>query len=94
MAAKIEVLKLGEGKFQVRVAEGASESAHQVTISGEYYKQLTGGKHSEESLLEWSFKFLLERESKESILARFDLTEIGRYFPSYERIIMDKLDSI
>jgi hypothetical protein len=94
MAAKIVVLKLDEGKFQVRVAEGASQSTHQVTISGEYYRQLTGGKHSEEALLERSFEFLLERESMESILPRFDLREIGRYFPSYERIIKDKLASI
>ena len=93
MAARIEVLKLGEGEFQVRVAEGASQSTHQVTIGREYYKQLTDGKHSEEALLKRSFEFLLEHESKESILARFDLRE-SAVFPSYERAIKDKLDPI
>ena len=52
MAPKIEVAALGEGKFQVRVAEGSSQSTHQVTISGEYYRQLTSGQYSEETLLE------------------------------------------
>ena len=94
MAVKIGVSKLGEGKFQVRVTEGASQSTHQVTISGEYYNQLTNGTYSEEALLQRSFEFLLERESKESILARFDLREISRYFPSFESVIKDRLASI
>ena len=35
-------------------------------------------------LVEASFAFLLERETKESILREFDLPVIGRYFPEYE----------
>jgi hypothetical protein len=31
------------------------------------------------------FQFLLEREPKESILRRFDVTVISRYFPEFER---------
>jgi hypothetical protein len=38
-----------------------------------------------------SFRFLLEREPKESILGSFDLTVIGRYFPEYEREIAKRL---
>ena len=34
-----------------------------------------------------SFRFLLEREPKESILRSFDLTVISRYFSEYEREI-------
>ena len=34
--------------------------------------------------VEESFAFLLEREPRESILRRFDLPVIGRYFPEYE----------
>ena len=36
-----------------------------------------------ERLVEASFRFLLERESKESILRRFDLSVIRRYFPEF-----------
>jgi hypothetical protein len=32
-----------------------------------------------------AFEFLLERESKESILGSFGLSVIGRYFPDFER---------
>jgi hypothetical protein len=38
-----------------------------------------------------SFEFLLEREPKESILARFDLSVISRYFPEYEDEIKRRL---
>ena len=38
-----------------------------------------------------SFEFLLEREAKESILSRFDLPLIGRYFPEYEKEIRKRL---
>ena len=38
-------------------------------------------------LVRRSFEFLLEREPKASILRRFDLPLIGRYFPEYERTI-------
>jgi hypothetical protein len=34
---------------------------------------------------------LLEHESKESILARFDLTVISRYFPQYEGEIKKRI---
>jgi hypothetical protein len=38
-----------------------------------------------------SFEFLLEREPKESILTRLDLSVISRYFPEYEREIKGRL---
>jgi hypothetical protein len=31
-----------------------------------------------------SFRFLLDREPRQSILGRFDLAVISRYFPEYE----------
>ena len=32
-----------------------------------------------------AFRFLLDREPKESILRRFDVAVISRYFPEFER---------
>ncbi len=66
------------------MSEGSSSSAHQVTLDDAYYQQLTGGKISPEDLIKRSFEFLLKRESKESILSRFDLRVISKYFPEYE----------
>ena len=91
MAAKIEVEKIDESKFRVRVIEAGSETTHDVTVSPNDYTRLTNGKVEPEELVRWSFEFLLEREPKESILTRFDLSVIGRYFPEYEREIRRRL---
>lgn len=85
MAARIEVARLNEGEFQVRIIEGKSESRHRVTLKTDDYHRLTGGKIEPPELIRRSFEFLLARESKESILPKFDLPLIGRYFPEYER---------
>ena len=46
-----------------------------------------------EELLKRSSEFLLEHEPKESILRQFDLSDISRYFPEYEREIRDRMAS-
>jgi hypothetical protein len=85
VAARIEVDKVKEGEFKVRVIEGTSESTHRVTLKQGDYRRLSGGKIKPHELIRRSFEFLLEREPKESILPQFDLPLIGRYFPEYER---------
>jgi hypothetical protein len=92
VAATIQVEKLKEGEFRVTVREGGSQTTHHVTLRQDYYAKLAGGKVSAEELVRRSFEFLLEREPKESILARFDLTVIARYFSDYEREIRKRLD--
>jgi hypothetical protein len=92
MAAKIEVEKLSKSAFRVRVIEAGSESSHHVTLNLVDYTRLTGGKIEPEDLVRRSFEFLLEREPKESILGRFDLSVISRYFSEYEREITSRLN--
>jgi hypothetical protein len=91
MAATIEVEKIDNSKFRVRVIEAGSETTHDVTVSPNDYTRLTSGKTEPEELVRRSFEFLLEREPKESILTRFHLSVIGRYFPEYEREIRRRL---
>jgi hypothetical protein len=91
MAAKIEVEKVDQFKFRVRVIEGGSESTHDVTVSPGQLAKLAGDKIQPEELVRRSFEFLLEREPKESILTRFDLSVISRYFQEYEREINRRL---
>jgi hypothetical protein len=84
----IEVKRISEGgafDFEVVVRDGEGETRHHVTMSQEMYERLTAGKHTPERCLEAAFRFLLDREPKESILGRFDLTAISRYFPEFER---------
>jgi hypothetical protein len=73
-------------QFLVTVSEGGGQTRHEVTMAKATHAKLGGGKSPEE-LLRAAFVFLLEREPKESILTRFDLPVIGRYFPEYEREI-------
>ena len=49
--------------------------------------QRWGRGRTPEELVRRSFEFLLERESKESILREFDLSVIQRYFPDYDEAI-------
>jgi hypothetical protein len=76
---------------QVTVKERGSQTRHKVTLKRADYERLTGGDVSPETLVVESFRFLLEREPKESILRSFDLTVISRYFPEFEREIASRL---
>lgn len=78
-------------QLEVTVREGGSQTQHTVTLKKSDYERLTAGETSPEALVEASFRFLLEREPKESILRSFDLTVISRYFPEYEREIKKRL---
>ncbi|MCH2440508.1 MAG: hypothetical protein MK220_04180 [Candidatus Poseidoniia archaeon] len=75
----------------VRVAEGSSATEHRVGLSRDYHVKLTQGCATPEQLAEASFRFLLEREPKESILRSFEMPVIAHYFPEYERRIGDYL---
>jgi hypothetical protein len=89
----IQVRRTAEGdplkgeplEFEVVVREGKGETRHHVTMSRETCERLAAGKHTPERCLEAAFRFLLDREPKESILGRFDVTVISRYFPEFER---------
>jgi hypothetical protein len=81
--ARIEVRPSGEA-FEVVVTEGAGESRHLVTVSEDDLARLGGGYAAPEEFIRACFEFLLAREPKESILARFDVSAISRYFPEFE----------
>ena len=84
----IEVRQIDKGdpaSFDVIVREGNGETRHRVTMSDDIYRRLSPGDHPRERCVEAAFRFLLDREAKEQILARFDITVISRYFPEFER---------
>ena len=72
--------------YHVAITDDRGESTHQVTVWPSDLERYAPGSTPEE-LLEASFRFLLEREPKEAILARFELPVIERYFPEYRRVI-------
>lgn len=88
--SEIEVFRIEGDTFRVEVREGRSRTTHRVTAFERDVRRYGGGV-SPEALLEASFAFLLEREPKESILGRFDLPVIERYFPEYPEEIRRRL---
>ena len=67
-----------------------SSTKHTVTVSRNDHQRIAPG-HSPEELVWASFLFLLDHESKESILSSFDLMDIAKYFPEYEKKIQKYL---
>jgi len=75
-----------EGDFflcAVTVSDAAGSTNHAVRVSQKDMHRWSRGR-SAEQLVKDSFRFLLQRESKQSILLEFDLAVIQRYFPEYD----------
>ena len=70
---------LSNSEYQVTVKSNTI-TTHLVTLSDEVYINLTNNKVTKEKLLDFSFKFLLDREHNTSILSSFELMVISRYF--------------
>ena len=84
----IKVERAGEGdplEFEVIVRARNGETRHHVTMARDSCDRLTMGTHTPERCIAAAFQFLLDREPQRSILLRFDITVISRYFPEFER---------
>ena len=84
----IEVKRIGNDpvlEFEVVVREPANQSRYHVTLEPNLCQRLVAGRFSPERVLKAAFAFLLDREPKEAILTRFDLSVISLYFPEFER---------
>lgn len=88
--AEIDVSAEGGDVYRVRVTEADGSSEHRVTATVAHVEAYGAGADVE-TLIEESFRFLLEREPKESILGRFELSVIARYFPEYPKEIRKRL---
>ena len=69
-------------KFEITV-KADQLTKHVVTVTDQMLLNLTNNKISKKELLNFSFNFLLEREQNTSILSKFDIIEILKYFPEY-----------
>ena len=78
----LSIKKLSNDVFTVTVAE-TSTTTHTVTITDQSLNDLTDNNVTKTQLLEFSFKFLLEREPNTSILSSFDINVISKYFSDY-----------
>ena len=80
---KINIESLNDHNFIVTVKSGIITS-HRVNLSDEYTEFLTLGRLTKKELIQFSFRFLLEREPNTSILKSFDLKDISKYFSEFE----------
>jgi hypothetical protein len=87
----VTVTAAGGGTFQVTVRQGSTSTEHRVIVPASMVDDLGLPGIDESTLVQESFAFLLEREPATSILGKFDLTVIGRYFPEYEQEIRSRL---
>ncbi|MCH7759253.1 hypothetical protein IID20_02770 [Patescibacteria group bacterium] len=71
-------------QFLVKV----DEREYEVELEKSYWRKLTQEKIEPADLIHKSFIFLLQKESKESILAKFNLKQISDYFSDYEKEIL------
>lgn len=71
---------------EVDVDDG-SKTRHVVVVTQQDLRRWSEGtgRKDAEDLVARSFEFLLEREPATSILRRFDLSDIRRYFPEYDQ---------
>ena len=72
-------------QFEVIIRDWSGETRYQVTMSAATFERLSGGSATPEECMHAAFRFLLDREPKDSILRRFDVSVIERYFPEFFR---------
>ena len=82
---KIKILELQSEPnwiFEVTVQGKGTSTSHRVSMTKEFYKKLKT-KSTPQKVASQSFRFLLTKESKESILSEFNISVISTYFPDY-----------
>ena len=89
--ARITITEGARSTYHVTVhSDDGSSSSHDVTVWPSDVERYAPDSTPEE-LLRASFEFLLQREPKETILARFELPVIERYFAEYPAAIRSML---
>jgi hypothetical protein len=83
--SQVKVERRTDGAFAVEVGHGRGATHHVVTVPAGLAAELGHPDTEPAELVELSFAFLLEREPATSILRRFGLEVIERYFPEYRQ---------
>ena len=79
---EILINALSKDKFEIEI-KAEQQSKHFVSLSDVTHLNLSSNKISKKDLIEFSFLFLLDRESNTAILSKFELIDISKYFPEY-----------
>ena len=79
----ISIKKQTDDVFVVTVTDSVT-TTHTVTVTDQSLADLTDNNVTKTQLLEFSFNFLLDREPNTSILSKFDINVISKYFSNYK----------
>ena len=74
----------------VKLSDEQGTSTHHVRVTHGDLERLAPGSTTPDDLVRRSFEFLLERESRQSILQSFELPLIGRYFPDFQATMIER----
>ena len=77
------VARQADGTFAVKVRGAKTETSHVVSVPDGLAASVGATDVPREELVRASFVFLLDRKPATSILTRFSLDVIARYFPEY-----------
>lgn len=89
--SEVVVAPLGPSRFGVEVREGPVVTNHKVVVPDGLVDDLGLAGIDGATIVEESFKFLLEREPASSILGDFPLDRIASYFPEYYEELRTRL---
>lgn len=78
----ISVETIDNNSFKVSATKNTS-TVHIVLLNDRFHLDVSNNKLTKTELITKSFEFLLERESNQSILKKFNLEVISQYFPEY-----------
>ena len=89
----ISINKISDDLFEVTVADRIT-TTHKVTVTDESLTDLTDNNVTKTQLLNFSFRFLLEKEPNTSILSSFNINVISKYFSNYRDEVRRWCDEI
>jgi len=70
--------------FSFEIGNGESLIEYLVDVDRDHWARLTNRRIEPAELVRLTFQFLLERESKELILKKFNIADVSGHFPTYE----------
>jgi hypothetical protein len=87
MVTVVAVPEAGGWRCGVEVADGAGTTRHAVRVRPADLERWGRAGETAEQLVRRAFEFLLSREPASQILRSFDVSDISRYFPEFDREI-------
>ena len=80
--------KAAEWEYAVLLGHDSDDIGFLVKIEQQHWEELTQARMTPERLIKKSFRFLLKKQSKYSLPQSFNLRDIQRRFPEFEKHIM------